>query len=335
MASSSSTTPNPVLVVTITVAALTTTFTPPATCRDMQLTQLSSPGYQIWLNEPQPVPGTQLGDCYPPGFMAGYTSVVNSSSSIAPMFSPFVCPEGWNTQMSRPDGYIACCASGFQLHPPDTVTDTSRPAYGGTCYSNFEGGQTVTVTQYDSEGVTATAPWVASGTTDQAYAHPMDGYRAEEAAVESTPSSTAGTPLNTASPASETAASPTAAQLSGGAVAGVVIGTLAALAAIIAAVLLLLRKRQRRENENVFPGASGHAPPTEHAYSYQEQDHWPKEEYASPTDSTQTWSHTVDQSMAATISNCRSPESYTQRHELPNYQPTELDAYEKPTAPSS
>lgn len=61
-------------VLMITVKPLTTTFTPPLSCGEMHLTQLSSPGYEIWLNEPQPVPGSKFGECYPTEFAAGYTS---------------------------------------------------------------------------------------------------------------------------------------------------------------------------------------------------------------------------------------------------------------------
>lgn len=98
---------------TTSVAALTTTFTAPASCNDDSLTMLTAKSYQIWINEPLPLPGTLLGDCYPSEFVNGYTSVVGSSSSVAPMMSPLVCPSGWNTQSqdSWSTGYIACCAS--------------------------------------------------------------------------------------------------------------------------------------------------------------------------------------------------------------------------------
>ncbi len=36
------------------------------------------------------------------------------------------------------------------------------------------------VTVYDSESVTATAAWVASTNTDQAYAHPIDGFKLDD-----------------------------------------------------------------------------------------------------------------------------------------------------------
>lgn len=95
------------------VAALTTTFTPPATCTDDLLTMLTAKSFQIWINEPLPLPGSMLGDCYPSEWIDGYTSVVSSSSSVAPMMSPLVCPSGWKTQSDDTwtSGYIACCAS--------------------------------------------------------------------------------------------------------------------------------------------------------------------------------------------------------------------------------
>lgn len=169
------TTEKSIIVVTIAVEPLTTTFTPPASCTG-HLSQLASPGYALWLNEPQPAVGIKVSDCYPSQFMERYTSLVNESSSIAPLMSPLVCPKGWKTAKEWENGYIACCASGYNLAPPSVTSDTDRPAYGGTCYSNFEVGQTVTVTAYDSENVTATVDWVASSTADQAYGHVIDGF---------------------------------------------------------------------------------------------------------------------------------------------------------------
>lgn len=98
---------------TTSIAALTTTFTAPATCNDDLLTMLTAKSYQIWINEPLPLPGLKVDDCYPSQWADGYTSVVGSSSSIAPMMSPLVCPSGWATQTDDTwtSGYIACCAS--------------------------------------------------------------------------------------------------------------------------------------------------------------------------------------------------------------------------------
>lgn len=95
------------------VEALTTTFTPPATCASELLTLLTAKSYQIWINEPAPVPGTLLTDCYPSEWIDGYTSLLSSSSSVVAVMSPLVCPSGWTTQSDSTwsSGYIACCAS--------------------------------------------------------------------------------------------------------------------------------------------------------------------------------------------------------------------------------
>ncbi|KAG4218792.1 hypothetical protein PC116_g32728 [Phytophthora cactorum] len=84
-ASNPTTTAPSVSVLTLTQKELTTTFTPPSSCAEMHLTQLSSPGYQIWLNEPQPVPNSKFGDCYPPGYINGYTSVCDKPHSSSAM----------------------------------------------------------------------------------------------------------------------------------------------------------------------------------------------------------------------------------------------------------
>lgn len=97
--------------------ALTTTFTPPPSCTEAHLTLLSSPFYNIWLNEPSPVPGSLFTDCYPSQFISGYTSVFNMTSSIAPVFSPLVCPEAWETVNTFSSSYIACCPSYVVLFP--------------------------------------------------------------------------------------------------------------------------------------------------------------------------------------------------------------------------
>lgn len=95
------------------VAALTTTFTPPASCASDYLTMLTAVEYQIWINEPAPLPGSLVTDCYPSQWVDNYSSVLSSSSSVVPVMSPLVCPSGWNTQSkdSWSSGYMACCAS--------------------------------------------------------------------------------------------------------------------------------------------------------------------------------------------------------------------------------
>lgn len=224
------------------VAALTTTFTPPATCNDNLLTMLTSRSFQIWVNEPLPLPGSVLGDCYPSEWINGYTSVVSSSSSVAPLMSPLVCPSGWKTQSDDTwtSGYMACCASyvaflspcrlprpagdfridlrvsetrdenlltgrnsGFTLAAPSSAIDTDRPAYGGTCYSDFALGQVETVTVYNATALSQTREWSASTTPAQAYGHPIDGI-----ALDYTPTSAKSSGATATGTASGSDASP-------------------------------------------------------------------------------------------------------------------------------
>ncbi|KAL1614603.1 hypothetical protein SLS54_009668 [Diplodia seriata] len=98
------------------------------------------------------------------------------TSSIAPVFSPLVCPEAWETVNTFSSSYIACCPSGYALNPPSTTVDSRRPAYGGTCYSSVAFGSTYTVTAYNASTLTATQAWPATNSLDQFYAHVIEGY---------------------------------------------------------------------------------------------------------------------------------------------------------------
>ncbi|OLN87683.1 hypothetical protein CCHL11_05631 [Colletotrichum chlorophyti] len=164
----------------IPTAALTTTFTPPAQCTENHLTMLVGALEKIWINEPVPLPGSTISSCYPTQWLSGYTSIMSESSSIAPFISPLVCPSGWNTESSTwSSGYIACCAPGFTFAAPSKTADSDRPAYGGTCYSDFDLSQTATVTVYNPVELSTTIAWVATTTPAQAYAHPIDGIAAD------------------------------------------------------------------------------------------------------------------------------------------------------------
>ncbi|CAH0056040.1 unnamed protein product [Clonostachys solani] len=253
---SASTTAPSVIMVTVAIEALTTAFVPPPTCTENRLTMLASPGYEIWNNEPAPISGSKVTDCYPSQFIKRYTSSFNQSSSMAPLMSPLVCPEGWVTARQWDNAYIVCCASGYQLAPPSTTVDADRPGYGGTCYSNFLVGQTATVTGYNSSMLTATFPWVASSSADQAYAHPIDGFAMDllasltsssESATSTSASASSSSTLAIATAtndSSEDSSTASSSSISGGAIAGIVIGCLAGLALIILAVFLLIRRRR-------------------------------------------------------------------------------------------
>ncbi|KAI0162681.1 hypothetical protein BJ166DRAFT_274414 [Pestalotiopsis sp. NC0098] len=259
----SSTTSTAATITAATVQALTTTFSAPTTCFSMQLTQLSSPGYEIWLNEPQPVPGTIYPDCYPTQFIDDYTSIGNASSSIAPMMSPLVAPENWITAYQQDDGYIALCPSGFLIHMPDEPTDTNRPAYGATCYSDFTAGHTVTVSGYDTQGFTGTGLF-SPKSTDQAFAHVIEGKKLTSSVTDATTTAASSTATGQTTAASATStgstdSSSSSSSVSGGTIAGAVVGSIAGLALIAAALFFLLRRRKGQ------PGAASTEPDGPHA----------------------------------------------------------------------
>lgn len=109
--SSSGETKPPTPVLNFETPALTTVFTPPATCTEGRLTMLMSAAYQVWLNEPRPVLNTTFSDCYPSQFMTSF--LASARSTIQPAFSPLVCPDNYftifnRTVTSRPL-YVACC----------------------------------------------------------------------------------------------------------------------------------------------------------------------------------------------------------------------------------
>ncbi|GME48373.1 hypothetical protein GTA08_BOTSDO09120 [Neofusicoccum parvum] len=241
-----------------TTVALTTTFTPPASCTEKRFSMLSSPWWNIWLNEPSPVPGSLVTDCYPTQWIDGYTSVFNMTSSIAPVMSPLVCPDAWSIVRTYAslDNYIACCPSGFGLHEPSTTVDASRPAYGGTCYTTFTDGQTIEVTAYNASTLTATQPFTATS-GDQAYAHVIDGYALAEAL--STPSSStsstasAATTIASASAAATTSSTSSSNKISGGAIAGIVIGVIAFVALLFGLALFFFRRRRAQRQASAVP----------------------------------------------------------------------------------
>ncbi|KAL9530755.1 hypothetical protein SMMN14_05632 [Sphaerulina musiva] len=215
------------------VTALTTTFTPPAKCTEQSLmfTMLSAPNYEVWANEPMPVSSSTVTECYPSEWIGAYQTA--NTSSIVPAMSPLVCPLSWETVMTAPGNYIACCPPGFRRTDPKTTVDGYRPFYGGTCYSELPSGSAVRVTQYNNLSISATVTFTASSQNVGLYAHPIDGYayQAQETIFvssnatslspsSSSSSSSLATPTSTPTPNSSKT-------LSNGAIAGIVIGSLA------------------------------------------------------------------------------------------------------------
>ncbi|RYC59567.1 hypothetical protein CHU98_g6658 [Xylaria longipes] len=197
---------------------LTTTFMPPESCNEQQLTMLSSPAYFIWLNEPVPVPGTTVSDCYPPEFMSYYSTYqVNPTTvgSSVPMMSPLVCPFGWKA-LSIVGNYQACCPVS---------------AY---------------VEVFGSASASGTILITASGSEFANYAHVIDGI------VVSTlsPTSSGQTPAESAQSDDfgDTSLSP-------GAIAGIVVGVVAAVALLAVGIFVFARRHRQRLSQTLPPPA--------------------------------------------------------------------------------
>ncbi|KAI0180645.1 hypothetical protein GGR52DRAFT_569373 [Hypoxylon sp. FL1284] len=142
-----------VSVLFVTVKPLTTTFTPPAFCNEGHLTQVSSPGYRIWLNEPQPVPLSKFGDCYPSDFINGYTSAGQTVEVTAFDSSSVIGTSPWVAAAT--DHAYAHPIDGFGLTSPTSAVPsstavpegsaagtqtTSSPTSSATASSHLSGG---------------------------------------------------------------------------------------------------------------------------------------------------------------------------------------------------
>ncbi|KAF2626934.1 hypothetical protein BU25DRAFT_75408 [Macroventuria anomochaeta] len=251
------------LIQPTTTLALSTTFTPPASCAlPSQINILPPPGYLIWWNEPVPYTSMTISSCYPPEFLTSYTSIAPTTaralgSSIVPAMSPLVCPENFCTQYVGDNNYIACCPSGYKFATTGTPVMSNRPAYGGICYTDIPISQELTAVMYDSTGSAHQEVWAPSTTGAQGWAHPIDGWAASSAVVGCTvkrATSSGGTSSSSVatSDAVSTIVSSTkekARKAPGGVIAGAVLGALVALAAILALVLFLLRRRKRAKQD--------------------------------------------------------------------------------------
>ncbi|KAI0201790.1 hypothetical protein F4808DRAFT_423793 [Astrocystis sublimbata] len=264
---------------------LTTAFMPPDSCNEAQLTMLSSPANYVWLNEPIPVPGTTISDCYPPEFMKYYTTYHHDTTnvgSLVPLMSPLVCPFGWHGVMTgTAPFYQACCPVGFSLAVPTTALQVqSRPAYGGTCYSDWPQGSSAYVKVYGSASAEEGLSLVAPPTTGyQAYAHIIDGIVVSTSAStssvgtsETSPSRASitgpGSPSSQASTNSASSGNSKDTSLSPGAIAGIVIGAVAGVVLIALGFFFLARRRrQQSPTEKLAAPEPSPPPPKEPATS--------------------------------------------------------------------
>jgi len=229
-------------IATFEPPALTTTFIPPPQCTADHLTMLANQDFRIFLNEPLPVPGTTITDCYPSQF--GNSWLLSAAGTSLPAFSPLVCPQNYQTVLNGTDNYIACCPSGYLLAQPSTVI-SSRSAFGGTCYTPIT---SVTVTSYNNSTLGGTTTF-STATSAQAYAYPIDGFALlkspSTATATSTPSSTTSSQVS-ATASNSTHSSSSSTHLSSGAIAGIVLAGLAFLLLLLTTLLLFIRNHKLR-----------------------------------------------------------------------------------------
>ncbi|KAI1359112.1 hypothetical protein F5Y08DRAFT_349960 [Xylaria arbuscula] len=232
---------------------LTTTFIPPESCNQDHLTML------IWLNEPVPVPGTTFSACYPPEFLQYYTTYhINPTTvgSWVPLMSPLVCPFGWQV-VSKKGDYQACCPrgssylrveandaqSGYDLTPPQTELDPDRPAYGGTCYSEWPLSSSTYIAVYGSASSSGEILITASTSGFANYAHVIDGIAmSTSAGSTSSPSSTSAIETTQNRGSGRTS-------LSSGAIAGIVVGVVVAVGLLGMGFFLYFRRRRQQSRQ--------------------------------------------------------------------------------------
>ena len=156
--------------------ALTTTFTPAASCAPGSFDQLLYRGQYIYLNYPNPVLDITTTGCYPSEFLQSY-AVQNTISTLLPPFAPLICPDGWTSAIidyapEIPTGYVACCPSGYELAGPSPPWPEARPAFNATCRSL---ATSLTITPYSNDSALPVAIWTGTA-GDHAYALPLEGY---------------------------------------------------------------------------------------------------------------------------------------------------------------
>jgi hypothetical protein len=240
--------------------AITTTFTPPTNCAQSVggLTMLENDGFRIWLNAPLPVPGITVSSCYPDQFISSFLLQAGGISQ-AP-FSALVCPDGYTTQGQFTSNYIACCPrfvlsfpifgwsnqnSGWDGFAPASNAPSDRPAFGGTCFTNIY-NVPIQITSYDNSAIKASSIFTATGTSDQAYAYPYEGFALGVAVRKSTTTSSQATATSKtiSTPFDETDVD--SGDMSPGAVAGLVLGLLCLVFCVVALVIFALNHRHKR-----------------------------------------------------------------------------------------
>lgn len=252
---------------------LITQFAPLATaCTENRLTMLQNKAFEIWNNEPFPVPGTTFSDCYPSQFIS---SLISSAGGITlQAFSPLECPKNYST-VGFTSNYIACCPrsvfikrtlcniahlylSGYSLANPTATPFSNRPAFGGTCYTPLFEGTPVTITKYGTGSVLATTTFAATDQFAQAYAYPYEGFASSASPIISAKTTTftsgiaAGVGSNTGTSIASTSISQSTSSgsMKTGAIAAILVVISIVVVSSTVGLFFFMRRRKR------FPAVS-------------------------------------------------------------------------------
>lgn len=140
--------------------------------------------------------------------------------------------------------YFSKRRSGWDGFAPASDAPSDRPAFGGTCYTNIY-NVPIQITSYDDTAIKASSIFTATGTSDQAFAYPYEGYALGVAVLAST-TGTGGAAATSVDSNPFDVTDTGSGGMSTGAVAGLVLGCISTVLAVVALIIFALRYRHKR-----------------------------------------------------------------------------------------
>jgi predicted protein tyrosine phosphatase len=135
--------------------------------------------------------------------------------------------------------------SGWDGFAPASDAPSERPAFGGTCFTNIY-NVPIQITSYDQSAIKASSIFTATGTSDQAFAYPYEGYALGVAVLASTTRSSPPAATSTVDSEPFDDIDTGSGGMSHGAVAGLVLGSILAVLFVVAFIVFALNYRHKR-----------------------------------------------------------------------------------------